>query len=289
MTQVLKGAFNECAALTAEQLAKRLAAADHMVEQLTHVCAYAMQSRTAARALAWAAAHEVKIAFACLPVHVSGIYSVITGQVKLSHGYGKDGYVSNSAVESLTHEIRHAWQDKRGLLPHFHEHKLRFGKLETTQAQLALCEADAAAVGGMAWREVAWRDEHPPENYYSDSRRQVMRDLFMGWFDEEAAMYGEQTRRIHEFGITLHGPAAPMPERGVNPYDRAHVLELGRDFCGNNNYLVGLDADLLTKRLANTRDILRDYERSERTPQSGGEIRKVQMINRLWSAGRLQP
>lgn len=278
--------FERIASLSPLQQAQRLAQNVCDEAALERICIAAQDSPTAQRALRWAALNDLKISFADLPDRVLGTYSYITGAIALSSSC-RDG-MTNKGLATLVHEIRHAWQDQRGLLPHTDGSHYRLGRLEYLQAQLALCEADAGAFGEVTESELRIGRDKAFALADSADRLEAFQHYFKLWFHESSGLYGRVLRDHHAQSLAATASDAGLPTMtGINPYDHAQRINLGRDFSGNRNYIAGMDQDYFVKFALAPQQLLRDHDTRFAVTPKGSDIRKAQMTNRLHIKGRL--
>jgi hypothetical protein len=181
-----------------------------------------------------------------------------------------------TAVHTLVHEIRHAWQQYYGF-----EVQAAHGFSEYFLT-VALKEADAEAFGRRAqdqYRFYALRKNHkavPKTLRYSLSKESA--DLganFRLWFPLYAGPYGERNSKFYAQALGLdgntqpsrHAPEASMksetaselfefePEsvhytnKGIDVSNLQNVIALGRHFESTKNYLAALQPDVLPKQI----------------------------------------
>lgn len=269
MTLLYLHDFNRIAGLTPLQLAQRLSGNMRDEALVEEICLLARSSPAAMRALNWAALNDIRMTVGATPSGVLGSYCAATRRIVLGAGLRR-GAVGVSALGTLVHEIRHAWQDAHGLLPHLRAGDFQYGRLEYLLAQNALCEADAHAYGMAAAREA----EHG-----APCAAPVMRDFFDDWFSSRAQRYGDLLRRQHALNLAASEYDVPHPATGIDPFCHEDRLRLGRDFCGNANYLAGISRDRFVRFYVAPEHVLRDYGAVPSTA-AAVQIRKRQMSNR---------
>lgn len=271
--------FNRLSSLSPLQMAQSLAFDVRDESLIEELCTAAQESPTAVRALQWAILNNVKMTVGGTPHGVLGSYSCLSGKITMSEGL-RDR-IGAEEVGTLVHEIRHAWQDARGLLPHTSTAHHRLDRLDYAQAQNALCEADAAAFGKVVVLELSVGQAIARHIDRDGQRLEAMRQYFFAWFHESSGVYGRNLRQSHESSLAAAVSDATLPApTGINPYDRAQVVNLGRDFFGNRNYITGISADVFLRRLLNPQNILRDHDTRYNAQVMGTDIRKLQMKNR---------
>ena len=273
--------FDRIAAMAPLQMAQRMATDMRDEAALEAVIAMTMQSPTGQRALNWAIANNIKVRLGGRDLAVLGTYSPASGGVELN--LGREPLTDRThllmAVDTLVHEIRHAWQDTHGLLPYMRGENIHYGRLDYALMQNALCEADAHVYGMTAVAEIELGGD-VARTLPLSLRLEGMQAFFFDWFENRAQIYGEQLRKNHSHSMTGRTANPPAePPSGINPYDRAQLHTLGRDFSGNANYIDGINRDVLMRKILNPHSVLRDYD--DAAPVKGGNIRKAQMMNRL--------
>lgn len=205
----------------------------------------AQASPMARAALGWARQND--IVFAVDLEGSGGYYVQDTGVVVLS--YKKQ--VSPMSVETLVHELRHAWQDHKGLLPVVSGSVAMVTNPVVSLQQTAYVEADAYAHGRLAARQAEGHTDEP---------RQALRHYFHAWFDAYAKVYqqhyiayrmrclkptsNQPQRRGFIFSQTLNALQQP----GIAPESAADIEKLGRSFTGLR-YLNGLDRDVRLRQI----------------------------------------
>lgn len=121
-------------------------------EKIIHLRAAMAESKTAAAALAWADRNGIEI-IVDHRVQAGGYYWPGTGVVAISaRQVAHEGFLG-PAVGTLTHEIRHAWQDYHGLIYCPTEEEGATSPLGRDLAIEGLFEADADAHGKLAEAE----------------------------------------------------------------------------------------------------------------------------------------
>ncbi len=270
--------FNRIASLSPLQLAQKLAQDVRDEALIEELCTAAQASPTAMRALHWAVLNDIKMTVGGTQHGVLGCYNYLSRRITMSEGLRNR--IGADEVGTLVHEIRHAWQDSRGLLPHLSTAHYRLSRLDYAQAQNALCEADAAAFGKIATAELEMGARKVRSFEASGARLDAMQGFFFEWFHESSGAYGRNMREAHHSGISSSVADDGVPAvTGINPYDRAQLVNLGRDFFGNRNYIAGIEHDVFVRRLLNPQNILRDFN-ADAAQVKGGDIVKAQMRNR---------
>lgn len=279
--------FNRISSLSPLQLAQKLALDVRDEALIEELCIAAQASPTAMRSLHWAVLNNVKLTVGGTQPGVLGCYNYLSRRITMSEGLRN--CIGAEEVGTLVHEIRHAWQDMRDLLPHLNTAHYRLNRLDYAQAQNALCEADAAAFGRIATAELHMGEEAAREFERNGQRQATMQGFFFEWFDDSSSAYGRNMREAHNSSIASSVADTQFPPvTGINPYDRADVVNLGRDFFGNRNYLADIERDVFARRLLNPQNILRDFNAPETAPVQGSEIVKAQMRNRHALAAQMR-
>ncbi|WP_180937140.1 DUF6782 family putative metallopeptidase, partial [Salmonella enterica] len=166
---------------------------------------------------------------------VEGYYWIGTGAIGLSQGMANPACWH--APRTLVHEIRHAWQDSKGLLADvsrdFHE----------TAVKLSLWEADASAHGHLA------HVQERPRLRADQAREEILTRGFLQWYAGFAPMqYGRAL--VGKYGPKLgadHIPPRPsndlefnQPVQGAKGFDPSRLEEVytfGQGFDGHaRNY-----------------------------------------------------
>lgn len=270
--------FNRYASMSPLQMAQRMAIDARDEALLCDLCALAQNSPTAMRALHWALINDIHVSLAPRESNALGTYSTSDNYVRLNLGRGPlDADVLLVALGTLVHEIRHAWQDAHGLLPHISSSQMRYGRLDYALAQNALIEADAHTYGMTAVAEVTL-GRREAEQLGQDLRLEGMQGFFRDWFATRAQSYGDKMREQHAASFVRNDAGALGAPTGINPYCRAELLRLGRDFSGNANYIAGINPDHFTKFYLAPTEILRDY--SEDSAIKGADVLARQLRNR---------
>lgn len=270
--------FNRFASMTPLQMAQRMAIDARDEALLCDLCALAQNSPTAMRALHWALINDIRVSLAPREGNTLGTYSTADNYVRLNLGRGTlDRDALLVALGTLVHEIRHAWQDAHGLLPHISSSQMRYGRLDYALAQNALVEADAHTYGMTAVAEVTL-GKREAEALGQDLRLEGMQGFFRDWFATRAQSYGDKMREQHAASFTRSEGSALDAPTGINPYCRTELLRLGRDFSGNANYIAGINPDHFTKFYLAPTEILRDYR--EDADIKGADVRVSQLRNR---------
>lgn len=188
----------------------------------------------------WAKAHGIRFFIDETMQGAAAYYVRGTGVV----GLGRQTSESlTKSIKSLTHEIRHAYQDYNGLLLH-----QTTGSFVNYYIQTALAEADARAHELMATRTTMITDKITSQD------RQDMYGHFINWFKSPSpGWYGE--RYAPEYANTVLGMTdVPMPtelhlefslakddlnpkiwpQEGINIHDIAEVYKIGVTYDGSN-------------------------------------------------------
>ncbi len=277
--------FNRVAALSPLELAQRLALDVLDEAQLADICSLSEQSPTAQQALRWAVLNGLRVGFGTMAQESLGHYNCQTGRITLSPRLKA---VPRQMLRVLTHEIRHAWQDNRGFLAHYSTAHFQQGNLAVMLAQTALCEADAKAVDLAVTAELRLGPAGATAYFGSAAQMADMRNFFLYWFERYSHMYGTATRGEHRVRLTMAAQDAPacIAPTGIDPYDHVQVVNLGRGFTGNRNYLAGLERDAFARFILAPEYLLSDHNlNNAAAQQESAVIRKVQLRNRLKAGG----
>lgn len=197
-----------------------------------------------------------------------GIQFFVDHQVQQAYGYYVPGMgvmamslhaaqQPETALLTLAHELRHAWQDYYGLNNTFSY------SFSENAIRSALIEADAQAFGLRAL------DQH--RGVVVDDEAADLRAKFLSWYSSEyPALYGAANSEMYARNYSIDLPRPIKPELAAaesaaeddefNPDFRARgtgvdignikdVLRLGVNFAGTKNYLAGLPPDILPKKL----------------------------------------
>lgn len=236
---------------------------------LRKIFALATDSPLLAQELAWA--HQHDIAFFIdykASKEVTGYYSAGTGVMALH-----PSVLNNpaDAVNTLAHELRHAWQDYHG-----------FGRDRTLRsfyrdfATQAILEADAEAYGERAREQyevtqMKRRGEKVPYRYkdaFTNQSANLARN-FLSWFETPGFTHFYGARASIAFGLRAGvGPEKNLRQslRGGNlglsfvpSIDYAQtkldidtlpgLRALGLNFTGNANYMTAIPSETLLKNI----------------------------------------
>jgi len=203
-------------------------------------------SPTFHQALDWARENGVRF-FIDPTLKDAGAYYVMgTGVVGLNARYAS---TPMQAAPLLTHEIRHAWQDKQGFIPtvgrNFAEYFM----------QISLIEADATAFEKLAQHEeyvlFAQDDYEGSTKQPLSNPARVLRSGFNSWIKNRGSLYGETAAR--HFGTLLGIEGITPRDFGISfkPYEDkdkpvikgidvstvASAMATGLAFDGKTNYL----------------------------------------------------
>lgn len=265
-------------------------------------------------ALDWANAHGIEFVVDRTTKKANGYYSRRTGVVALSAHVLAD---PAKAVGTVTHEIRHAWQDWHGLLAR------RPGRFADYFAALALVEADAEAFGARARQEYALRQRQeeyrgglyrllPVKGWIEKIDRQV--DLlqkdpetlwqgFKDWFARGRALtYGQSAmeKLARELGVPdivpknynlefkPFGDREPPPHDAVDFRQEDQLHRLGRSFSGQN-YFDGKGRRGYLQSVFNVELAERFYSPERKRPKLMDEIRKRALLLKLHKGRDMKP
>lgn len=236
----------------------------------------------------WAHANGVRFFIDRSLQHAGAYYTMGTGVVALGGSYTSNPAI---AIPLLVHEIRHAWQDKQGMIPttarNFAEYMI----------QIALIEADASAWQHASARHetASWYYEEGMKSPELPPREVMMGSEFNRWHIAHGKFYGEAAARgmgskLEIPGVTPLNIKAqfrpytkqnPAPDiRGIDTALDAVIAKLGRGFDPANtdlpNYLeqpqvrAHLEKTLLRPRLAH-----RFFEAAAKVPPLVKDVNKA--------------
>lgn len=223
--------------------------------QLTALRAAMQQSAMGAAALAWADQHGVDI-IVDHRTTASGYYWAGTGVIAIAARQVARAAFFAHAVDVLTHEIRHAWQDHQGLLVHgnlpreamleadadahgklagleykYHLTRLRIASLQMLQKE----KTDRARTALIKTLEIAARKD----GLMCRNSARALRHYFVVWQRQHAAAYAQVWRTS---GCDQRFEYLPPADRVTRiPADgdcESAVKHLGNSFTGIN-YLQG--------------------------------------------------
>lgn len=252
------------AALKATWSAERIKKDKTRLKSIFNMAAH---SPTLKQALAWAEAHGVQFFVDHQSVNCGGYYTPGTGVVAIADRYTSASSIAY-AVQVITHEIRHAWQDYHGLCPTDFPGPVTTPDFAAYFIQLSLIEADATAFGKRAEGEflaAKLKKENIPLSLCFQAaladEKADLRKKFLDWsstpkttryygdaaskhYGRAAGIYkGLQPPRNLEF-ISEALPLGPGPDIT----DSQRLLELGKTFSGWN-YLAKFPKDILLKKI----------------------------------------
>lgn len=216
----------------------------------------AAHSPLMAEALEWAWQHDVKFFIDHQATNIGGYYAEGTGVLAVTENMLKN---PASAVNVITHEIRHAWQDYHGINapdfvivadnPDFTRHFIRY----------ALAEADGKAFGELAGRQYKGTQLQDENSYLQEG--------FLSWFSSNwtKRFYGDWASKFYGQYYGVYKGDLPVEHlefrsnvppigSGINIDNVKDVLRLGENFSGTENYLAKLDKvqpDLLPGKILN--------------------------------------
>lgn len=169
-------------------------------------------------------------------------YSLRSRKITLGINDGDD---VDDLINSLTHEIRHAWQHAEGLMSYGEN----FYKTDPVLAmlKLSLQEADAYAHGERAQHEYLKDRAGVALRAHSIT----MREDFAYWFYVQCGSYCDTQLDLSQialrhprlFGLTQGvmdiGRARGQAQGSLDPYRKSELVKLGRSF-GGGNYMVDM-------------------------------------------------
>lgn len=257
-------------------------------------------------ALDWAKAHGIEFIVDHTVTGANGYYRRRAGVVGLSSNVLQD---PAWAVGTVTHEIRHAWQDWYGMIEHPVE------KFADFFIRIALTEADAEAFGARARRQYALRQQQesyrhgcykllPMKRRIAKIERQIenlqknpeaLWQGFIGWFHRgRAADYGARAMKelAHELGVPGFEPEQnkfefrpfgdkAIPDRPAIDFTQEEQLRrLGKGFTGRN-YFNGKAHRETLRSIFRPAVAERFYNRDRARPKVMNEIRKRVLKKKL--------
>lgn len=231
---------------------------------LQEIFKLAADSPLLAEELEWAKRHGVKFFIDHTAVNCGGYYWAGSGVVAIPLN-GIDS--ARHRVQTLAHEIRHAWQDYQRLLS-WSDRTPDRGNFAEGFIKQALVEADALAYGRRAVLEFEAarfkkRGKRIPaflQAFLVDENADLGRH-FLSWFkvSSHPESYGDffskqygQKWRVYDGDLPErkfeHWPVEPEIA-GIDIYNIRDVLRLGVNFSGTKNYLAALQSDILPKQI----------------------------------------
>jgi hypothetical protein len=252
-------------------------------KRLKDIFALAAQVPLLAEALDWAQKHDIQFIIDRTG-DPGGYYIVGTGVVALA----QNRYWNNSAVNTLVHEIRHAWQDYHQMIPTVGS------SFQQYYTNISFIEADAMAHGNLA-----------EEQYRASQRQQTLlinqdqhlSASFMAWYTHTSRLklYGEKA--AEEFGSRLSVPGVTAPDHHLeyDPYackpvpqvtgldisSAEDLCRLGKGFNGGN-YFPAIARDFLQKKVLSSSLALSFYgAANDNQRKLVTEIRKKQIRLKL--------
>jgi hypothetical protein len=229
---------------------------------LSVVFSAAADSPLLADALEWGDKHGIRY-FVDHQTQKLGYYTPDSGVVAVAR-QGNAGSLRES-IDTLAHELRHAWQDYHGLLASSHkpflEHVLN----------ISLTEADATAFGKVARRQYEERTLQPAER--------ALWIRFQNWFyTDNAQSYGEDamydraerlqfkvmpSETVYEFNEAASSRRPPL-----NISLEQEIDILGRDFTGRKfNYIAAhKSAPAFIQKITDPQRVARFYDKTRKYP-----------------------
>ena len=219
-------------------------------KRLAQIFKAAAQAPTFKKALDWAQDHGIKFFIDHGCRDVGGYYLCGTGVIALAVSRQWD---VQTAIGTLTHEIRHAWQDYYDFIPTWTDsYKSTAGQVPAQSfAQyftgLALVEADAFAHQTLAQREYFHKVVLRKDDSFKDISAELGRN-FIGWYGYVTRLfYGraascEYGQLIGADGLArLNHPrewpaksVTARPTSGLDPFHIDDLRRLGRSLSGKN-------------------------------------------------------
>lgn len=207
----------------------------------------AEKSPVARAALDWAAQNNVQFINRLSCTGGRAAYLVGSGIIALSWLDLANPFTRSVMLNTLVHEIRHAWQDYMGLDVRLNpgediSHDWRRGMMQT-----ALLEADASAHGELAMLQV--RDAQVASGA-------CMERFFWKWFNDYGNLYGQGL--VDEYREAIQSDSEDENDQsdrpafgehtrpGIDPFRHEEMMKLGRMF-GGGNYMPRIDRARLYK------------------------------------------
>lgn len=221
------------------------------------------KNKTFAKALHWAQSHDVKFMVDHSCQGIGGYYVLTDGVVAASQNSMMNKY---SAVEMLTHEIRHAWQDYYGFIPSTARNVSEYF------IKLALAEADAHAHQCVAAEEIrldSYRnrnlegmEDHLNALEQETQNGESLRRHFENWYavgEGKTMFYGNAVSKRMGEDLGLADTAAidnhtefksnkGAGKKGIEIATLSQVRAIGKSFNGVN-YLNKMSNDTLLRKM----------------------------------------
>jgi len=222
-------------------------------------------SPTAKAALDWARDNNIKF-IVDHTTKANGYYWSDTGVVAIAARLLSNPQNLGTAVGTLTHEIRHGWQDKQGMIPttidcSFTDYFIR----------LSLMEADAEAHGAQSREEYELQrtlkniqknfPQSPSAGFYENrlqklplTRADDLQRHFKSWYTSwRPGVYGDTAAKFfghalgipnvkptdHKMEFTPYGKDEGPKHTGIDYAKKAQLEQLGKSFDGTD-YLASL-------------------------------------------------
>lgn len=303
-----EGVWVDCVSFWQQGMDRDRIAADN--EALRTLFAHTEESATFKAAMDWARAHRVRV-IVDHTTTAKGYYTPKTGVVAIAAHTLK---VHGDAINTLTHEIRHAWQDYHGLIP---SGQSRF---ETQFGAIAMIEADAFAHGDLAEaeyeltrrnrdlekRQVAKQIIDPSDAYICEKLgdlvshpQRTLAEQFERFYtrSEKAALYGSNMlqRTAAALNIAIEGEkpdlkeefslkGTKLPARHHPPVDftrREDFMRLGRGFNTGHSYLADFSRDTAQRVLMSAQQAFTFYAGAKKPGKLAESVRKAQLQKKL--------
>jgi len=242
---------------------ERIAEDDKRLQEIFNLAA---ASPTLKQALDWAKAHGIKFFIDRTAKNCGGYYQPGTGVFAIAEQYADP---SAFAVETLTHEIRHAWQDYHGLIPRGLHAPAATPDFAEYFIQLSLIEADAWSFGKRAADELNMapriahmkRNNQPVPASLLPPESAALAKEFLSWFScfwvtkfygDAASKYYGKANGIYDGLLPVlnceFSSKTPPLGTGIDIANIENVIRLGEGFSGKN-YLAKLPRDMLPKKI----------------------------------------
>ncbi len=255
----------------------------HERDLLRRIFRLAQGSAVASAALDWARAHRIRFMID-YKTTFGGYYMPGAGVVAIARGVAEGQRGLYGAVDVLTHELRHAWQDHHGLIPR-NEAALK-SNFPGSLIRQGLIEADAYAHGRLAAAQCAGE---------VGRARDYLRYHFREWYAGGAAeIYGAAKRQLTGYRMAISGCTKPYEHieavtgsagsatDGIDPWSRTDIEKLGKRFEGRN-YLATWDDDRLWRRILSPAMAMQMFSEMSRADAVAEAIRVRQTRYRLVS------
>ena len=242
-------------------------------EILNRIFREAEASPVLMKEIVWAQQHGVRFFVDHQADTANGYYTLGTGVVAVTPNAKGD-----QLIDTLAHELRHAWQDYHGLAA-WPDDTPDEGTFADMAIKQALIEADATAFGVLARLQAeisgiekrqnscellwSWEQRILAQKPKAMAETPILAREFKSWFTRERKWhpkrYGDYFSKLFGRKWGLYDgelpprnfefqPVEPKTE-GIDIRDMQDVLRLGVTFFGAKNYLAALQPDFLPKKV----------------------------------------